>query len=80
LLARPAAKPITTAALHAQIYAKTMDAAMLIPHMLEAFMAGDRDSEKNGRSNSDTQNPPALAGFVQLWVAAQALGASIITG
>ncbi len=30
------------AALHAQTYAETVDAATLIPHMLEAFMAGDR--------------------------------------
>lgn len=30
------------AALHAQTYGETVDAATLIPHMLEAFMAGDR--------------------------------------
>jgi len=30
------------AALHAQTYGETVDAAMLIPHMLGAFMAGDR--------------------------------------
>jgi len=30
------------AALHAQTYGETVDAMTLIPHMLEAFMAGDR--------------------------------------
>lgn len=30
------------AALHAQTYGETVDAATLVPHMLEAFMAGDR--------------------------------------
>ncbi|HCI1652892.1 TPA: DUF2274 domain-containing protein [Pseudomonas aeruginosa] len=30
------------AALHAQTYGETVDATTLIPHMLEAFMAGDR--------------------------------------
>ncbi|EOZ4914338.1 TPA: DUF2274 domain-containing protein [Pseudomonas aeruginosa] len=30
------------AAMHAQAYGETVDAMMLIPYMLEAFMAGDR--------------------------------------
>ena len=30
------------ASLHAQMYSEPVDAATLIPHMLEAFMAGDR--------------------------------------
>ena len=30
------------AALHAQAYGEAVDAEKLIPHMLEAFMAGDR--------------------------------------
>lgn len=30
------------AALHAQTYGEAVDATTLIPHMLEAFMAGDR--------------------------------------
>ncbi|NYT83848.1 DUF2274 domain-containing protein [Alcaligenaceae bacterium] len=30
------------AALHAQTYGEAVDALTLIPHMLEAFMAGDR--------------------------------------
>lgn len=34
------------AALHAQIYGEAVDAVTLIPHMLEAFMAGDRGFKK----------------------------------
>ena len=34
------------AALHAQTYGETVDAVTLIPHMLEAFMAGDRAFKK----------------------------------
>jgi hypothetical protein len=30
------------AAMHAQTYGETVDATTLIPHMLEAFIAGDR--------------------------------------
>ena len=36
------------AALHAQTYGEMVDAATLIPHMLEAFMAGDRGFRKGG--------------------------------
>jgi len=34
------------AALHAQTYGEVVDAVTLIPHMLEAFMAGDRGFKK----------------------------------
>ena len=34
------------AALHAQAYGEAFDATTLIPHMLEAFMAGDRGFRK----------------------------------
>ena len=34
------------AQLHAQTYGEAVDAATLIPHMLEAFMAGDRGFRK----------------------------------
>lgn len=34
------------AVLHAQAYGEAVDAATLIPHMLEAFMAGDRGFRK----------------------------------
>lgn len=39
------------AALHAQTYGESVDAATLIPHMLEAFMAGDRGFRRGGQSN-----------------------------
>lgn len=38
------------AALHAQTYGEVVDAATLIPHMLEAFMAGDRGFKKGTAS------------------------------
>jgi len=34
------------ATLHAQTYGESVDAVTLIPHMLEAFMAGDRGFRK----------------------------------
>ena len=34
------------AALHAQVYGEPVDAATLIPHMLESFMARDRGFKK----------------------------------
>lgn len=37
------------AALHAQTYGEAVDAAALIPHMLEAFMARDRGFRKGVR-------------------------------
>ena len=43
------------AALHAQTYGEAVDAATLIPHMLEAFMAGDRGfrrGREGGRRSS----------------------------
>ncbi|MCW1937861.1 DUF2274 domain-containing protein [Pseudomonas sp. MDMC_285] len=36
------------AAVHAQAYGEAVDAATLIPHMLEAFMAGDRGFKSKG--------------------------------
>ena len=36
------------AALHAQVYGEAVDAEKLIPHMLEAFMAGDRGFKRGG--------------------------------
>ena len=42
------------AALHAQAYGEVVDATRLIPHMLEAFIAGDRGFKrtqpKNGKA------------------------------
>ncbi|MFU4612983.1 DUF2274 domain-containing protein [Pseudomonas aeruginosa] len=38
------------AALHAQTYGEAVDATTLIPHMLEAFMAGDRGFKRVGQA------------------------------
>lgn len=38
------------AAMHAQTYGEAVDATTLIPHMLEAFMAGDRGFKREGRT------------------------------
>lgn len=40
------------AALHAETYGEAVDAAMLIPLMLEAFMAGDRSFRRTSTSAS----------------------------
>ena len=42
------------AALHAQTYGEAVDAATLIPHMLEAFMATDRGFR---RGRGDDKQP-----------------------
>ncbi|MGQ7814506.1 DUF2274 domain-containing protein [Metapseudomonas furukawaii] len=39
------------AALHAQTYGEAVNAVTLIPHMLEAFMAGDRGVKKEHRAS-----------------------------
>ena len=44
------------ASLHAQAYGEAVDAEKLIPHMLEAFMAGDRGFKRGGQA---TPNPSA---------------------
>lgn len=46
------------AALHAQAYGEPVDAATLIPYMLEAFMAGDRGFKKRVASKPTLQKPP----------------------
>lgn len=40
------------AALHAETYGEAVDAATLIPHMLEAFMAGDRAFRKGSSAKA----------------------------
>lgn len=45
-------------ALHAQTYGEAVDAVALIPHMLEAFMVGDRGYKKSAR----LKNSPPKAG------------------
>ena len=49
------------AALHAQAYGEAVDAAMLIPHMLEACMAGDRGFRRGGRTKQALSRPPTDA-------------------
>jgi hypothetical protein len=38
------------ASMHGQTYGETVDAATLIPHMLEVFMAGDRAFKKRAEN------------------------------
>ena len=45
------------AALHAQTYGDAVDAATLIPHMLEAFMAGDRGFRRGNTSKAVLPKP-----------------------
>ena len=45
------------AALHAQAYGEAVDAVTLIPHMLEAFMAGDRGFRKGTTTRSVPSKP-----------------------
>ncbi|MDJ1163941.1 DUF2274 domain-containing protein [Burkholderia gladioli pv. gladioli] len=42
------------ATMHAQIYGEAVDAATLIPHMLEAFIAGDRQFKRGRRVNGQS--------------------------
>ncbi len=46
------------AALHAQTYGERVDAAALVPHMLEAFMARDRGFRTMGHKRIA---PPAVS-------------------
>ena len=45
------------AALHAQTYGEAVDAATLIPHMLEAFMAGDRGFRRKAQKSPSVRVP-----------------------
>ncbi|MBR7896965.1 DUF2274 domain-containing protein [Burkholderia multivorans] len=46
------------AALHAQTYGEVVDAATLIPHMLEAFIAGDRGFKKGATAKAVPPKQP----------------------
>lgn len=47
------------AVLHAQTYGETVDATTLIPHMLEAFIAGDRGFRKGAAvAKASPSKPP----------------------
>lgn len=52
------------AALHAQTYGEPIDAATLIPHMLEAFMARDRGFKQAAlpRTAATQKNEKAASG------------------
>lgn len=52
------------AALHAQTYGEPVDAATLIPHMLEAFMARDRGFKRAAllRTDATQRNEKAAHG------------------
>lgn len=55
------------AALHAQTYGEAVDAATLIPYMLEAFMAGDRGFTRvsvQRKTPIASAKPPSEAGGV----------------
>ncbi|MDP8607885.1 DUF2274 domain-containing protein [Serratia marcescens] len=45
------------AAVHAQAYGEAVDAVTLIPHMLEAFIAGDRGFRKGGTNKAPLPKP-----------------------
>lgn len=47
------------AALHAQTYGGRVDAAALVPHMLEAFMARDRGFKQSRDSAADSPRAAA---------------------
>ncbi|MGV6475960.1 DUF2274 domain-containing protein [Azotobacter vinelandii] len=46
------------AALHAQTYGEAVDATVLIPHMLEAFIAGDRGFKKGTAAKAAPPKQP----------------------
>lgn len=50
------------AMLRTQTYGEAVDATTLIPHMLEAFMAGDRGFRRGGRAVA-TENRKVKAGI-----------------
>jgi hypothetical protein len=52
------------AALHAQAYGEAVDAMTLIPHMLEAFMAGDRGFRKGNGSKAVPPKPSGRCAVV----------------
>lgn len=50
------------AALHAQTYGEPVDAVMLIPHMLEAFMARDREFRRGKPEAGRRPSRPGTSG------------------
>lgn len=47
------------AALHSQTYGERVDAVALVPHMLEAFMARDREFRKGSGTKQEAFRRPA---------------------
>ncbi|MDP1681223.1 MAG: DUF2274 domain-containing protein [Burkholderiales bacterium] len=47
------------AQLHSQAHGEPVDAAALIPHMLDAFIARDREFLKRSRKSDVLSTPPA---------------------
>jgi len=47
------------AALHVQTYSEAVDAATLIPHMLEAFVAGDRGFKRDDKPKAAAHRQPS---------------------
>lgn len=50
------------AALHAQTYGESVDAAVLVPHMLAAFMARDRVFRRLSTQNASTRKGQVVFG------------------
>jgi hypothetical protein len=50
------------AQLHSQMHGETVDAVALIPHMLNAFIARDREFLKRSRKNGMLSAPPPPPG------------------
>jgi hypothetical protein len=48
------------AAMHAQTYGEVVDATTLIPHILEAFMAGDRGFRRGREDDTRTSSRVAV--------------------
>jgi len=46
------------AQLHSQAHGELVDAAALIPHMLDAFIARDREFHKRSRQSNTLSRPP----------------------
>ncbi len=55
------------AAMHAQTYGEAVDATTQIPHMLEAFIAGDRGFRRGRGDDTRLAPPRGYAEGVRFW-------------
>lgn len=62
------------AALHARTYGEQTDAAVLVPHMLEAFIARDREFRRRDRKESSS---PTLSTGTSAHLSAYSEGISV---